>query len=39
MKLQQTMTPKEMWHNRMSIQTGPQIWYDNVAKSLPKEFQ
>jgi prepilin-type N-terminal cleavage/methylation domain-containing protein/prepilin-type processing-associated H-X9-DG protein len=38
MKLQQTMTPKEMWKNRMSITTGDQRWYDNMVKQLPKEF-
>jgi len=38
MKVQQTMTPKEMWKNRMSITTGDQRWYDTVVKQLPKEF-
>jgi prepilin-type N-terminal cleavage/methylation domain-containing protein/prepilin-type processing-associated H-X9-DG protein len=41
MKLQQTMTPQEMWHNRMPNfpQCNSQSWYDTCAKNIPVEFR
>lgn len=41
MRIVQTMTPKEMWHNDSMI--GPadndQRYYDNAAKCIPKAWR
>jgi prepilin-type N-terminal cleavage/methylation domain-containing protein len=41
MKMVQTMTPKEMWHNDSLIgpSDGDQKFYDNAAKTLPKAWR
>ena len=41
MRISQTMTPNEMWHNDSQIgpDDGDQKYYDNAAKKLPKAWR